>query len=89
MRILATGMLVGTPVLYAFTVVLASVAGVGVANAFAIAAIPALFGGITFGGFVPLMLHLARQDKIVAEARTASRRAVATRQDELTALAAA
>jgi hypothetical protein len=53
LRILSIGLLIGTPLIYLFTLVLVTLSGVGVGNALAVATIPALFGGVTFGGFVP------------------------------------
>jgi hypothetical protein len=65
------GLTVGTPVLYLFALGMVSLAGVGLDNALAIAIIPALFGGITAGGFVGLMVHLRKEDRAGDAARSA------------------
>jgi len=74
-------LLSGTPLIYLVTLGIASVSGAGIGKAFAIATVPALFGGITFGGFVPLMIHMGRQeqrsegDRAVERAASAAYRA--------------
>jgi hypothetical protein len=68
-QLIAVGMLSGTPVLYLVAVGIAMLSGVGTGNALAIGAIPALFGGVTFGGFVGLMRHLRHEDKAEARAK--------------------
>ncbi len=72
-KLISIGVLVGTPVLFVAAVVISYVSGVGVGNAFAIAVIPALFGGVTFGGFVGMMRHLRREDQAQAADRAAGR----------------
>jgi len=52
-------------------VLISSVSGVGFANALAVGIIiPALFGGVTFGGFVALMRHLSQEDRARAARRS-------------------
>jgi hypothetical protein len=79
-KLIAAGMIAGTPILFVVAVLISYLSGVGVGNALAIAVIPAMFGGVTFGGFVVLMGHLQREDQVDAAAR-ATRRAltIATR----------
>jgi hypothetical protein len=72
-QLISVGVLVGTPVLFVTAVVISYLSGVGMGNALAIAIIPALFGGVTFGGFVGLMRHLRREDQADAAARAARR----------------
>jgi hypothetical protein len=62
--------LAGTPFLFIVAVVISYLSGVGVGNALAIAIIPALFGGVTFGGFILMMRHLSREDRAKDAART-------------------
>jgi hypothetical protein len=76
-KLIAVGMISGTPVLYCLAVGIAIISGVGAGNAFAIGVIPALFGGVTFGGFVAMMRHLRSEDKAEAKAKL-ERRASAT-----------
>jgi len=70
-NLIAKGMLLGTPFLYVSAVLIALVAGAGTGNAFAIAAVPALFGGVTFGGFVGLMRYLIEEERTATAARSA------------------
>jgi hypothetical protein len=74
-KLIGAGMIAGTPILFIVAVVISYLSGVGVGNALAIAVIPAMFGGVTFGGFVVLMRHLRREDQADAAAR-ATRRAL-------------
>jgi hypothetical protein len=71
-RLIAVGMLSGTPFLFIMAFGIAFLSGVGLGNALAIGAIPALFGGITAGGFVGMMRFLLRQDKALAADRVAN-----------------
>ncbi len=71
LELIIFGMLVGTPLLFVVAVLIASVSGVGLANALAIGIIPALFGGVTLGGFGALMRHLRQEDMAEAAARSA------------------
>ena len=68
-KLLAVGMISGTPILYLLAVGIALISGVGVGNAFAIGGIPAVFGGVTFGGFVAMMRLLRTEDKAEAAAK--------------------
>ncbi len=86
-KLIAAGMIVGTPILFVVAVLISYLSGVGVGNALAIAVIPAMFGGVTFGGFVVLMGHLRREDQADATAR-ATRRAVTIATRDATAVRA-
>jgi hypothetical protein len=88
-QLIATGMLVGTPILFLVAVLISYVSGVGVGNALAIAVIPALFGGVTFGGFAFLMRLLRAEDRANAEARDDRSRARASVARDPAAVAAA
>jgi hypothetical protein len=86
--LIAVGMLSGTPILYVLAVGIVLISGVGTGNAFAIGAIPAVFGGVTFGGFVGMMRHLRNEDKAEAAAKL-ERRASANAAAAAIAAAAA
>ena len=72
LRLLTVGILVGAPMVFVISIAIALLAGLAIGPALAIGIIPALSAGVTFGGFIPLMLHLGRRDKAVAKTRSAA-----------------
>lgn len=71
-RTLFFGVVVGTPMMFVVVVMLCVLAGLGIGNAVAVAALPAFFSSVFFGGIIPLMRHTARHERLHDAARVAS-----------------
>lgn len=57
------GLTVGSPAILALSVLIGTIAGIGLGNSLAMGIVPGFFGGMFFGGLVPMMRRLDRQER--------------------------